>query len=298
MPKARMNGTTIHYHVKGHGTPIVFIHPPLLTTANFTYQQVQLSGDFQTITFDIRGHGQSAPSGLPVTYSLIVADMIHLLNHLKIKEAYLCGYSTGGGVALEALLTYPERFLGAVIVSGMSEASTWSLKSEIKLARLLSSTKPLLSVLARAIAWGNADMRFTYKNLLKDAKQGHLKNIHQYYSASSRYNCTNKLSQIKQPVLLVYGEKDRRFRKYARMLEQGLPHSELRFIPGATHQLPTKEATTLNLLIRGWLREMLTEKAADRARQEEDGYGRDAWLASEILAGMEQDLKTIEELER
>jgi pimeloyl-ACP methyl ester carboxylesterase len=260
LPKARVNGVQLHYHVKGRGTPIIFIHPPLLTRTNFAYQEAQLSSDFQVITFDVRGHGQSEPSKQPVTYSLIVEDMKQLLDHLGLKEAYVCGYSTGGSVALEAMLTYPERFPGAIIVSGMSEASTFVLRSEIRLARWFSTVKPLMSILSRAIAWGNADMGFTYKKMLKAAKQGHLPNIHQYYSCSSSYRCTDQLSRIKQPVLLVYGAKDKRFRKYARLLEQGLPQAVLRFIPDARHQLPTKEAAALNLLIRSWMRERLAER--------------------------------------
>jgi pimeloyl-ACP methyl ester carboxylesterase len=101
MPKANVNGTILHYHVHGRGTPIVFIHPPLLNRAVFRYQEVQLTDPFQVITFDIRGHGFSPPSETPLTYTLIAEDIKALLDHLNIRQAYLCGYSTGGGIALE-----------------------------------------------------------------------------------------------------------------------------------------------------------------------------------------------------
>jgi pimeloyl-ACP methyl ester carboxylesterase len=68
MPFAKINGTTLHYQVKGEGLPIIFIHPPLLTKANFNYQVAQLSGIYKVITFDIRGHGHSAASLDPLTY--------------------------------------------------------------------------------------------------------------------------------------------------------------------------------------------------------------------------------------
>ncbi|MDF2651943.1 MAG: alpha/beta hydrolase, partial [Paenibacillus sp.] len=54
MPLENINGTMLHYETRGDGVPIVFIHPPLLTSANFRYQQAQLSDEFQVITFDIR----------------------------------------------------------------------------------------------------------------------------------------------------------------------------------------------------------------------------------------------------
>lgn len=255
MPTARMNGVELYYQVKGRGIPIVFIHPPLLTSAVFAYQQVQLSGDFQIITFDIRGHGRSEASKAAVTYSLIVEDIKQLLDHLKLSQAYLCGYSTGGAIALEMMLTYPDRVAGAVVLGAMSEVSTWSLRAELWLARMFAGSRPLMGVLQRAISWGNADMPLTYRNLLKDAKKGNRRNIRQYYIAGRLYDCTKRLPRIRRPVLLIYGEKDRRFRKYARILKQGLPLSDLLKVPGVKHQLPTKAANALTAMIREWIRE-------------------------------------------
>src|SRR5690554_6750965 len=105
MSHAYINGVSMYYHIEGKGIPVLFIHPPLLTSANFLYQR-QLSEQYQIITFDIRGHGHSESSKTPLTYPLIVNDMIQLLNLLEIEQCYVCGYSTGGSIALEAMLTY------------------------------------------------------------------------------------------------------------------------------------------------------------------------------------------------
>lgn len=112
MPMINMNSASLYYTVKGSGTPIVFIHPPVLTSVNFKYQLEELSKNFQIITFDIRGHGKSPYSPEPITYPLIIEDIIRLLDHLNINKAFLCGYSTGGSIVLEFLLTFPERALG------------------------------------------------------------------------------------------------------------------------------------------------------------------------------------------
>ncbi len=80
MPLENINGTVLHYIVKGEGIPIIFVHPPLLTGANFRYQQVQLSDEFKVITFDIRGHGQSGRSLVPITYSIIAEDIKQLMD--------------------------------------------------------------------------------------------------------------------------------------------------------------------------------------------------------------------------
>ena len=110
MPLKNINGTMLHFETHGRGVPIVFIHPPLLTSANFRYQVAQLSEQFQVVTFDIRGTGKVSNRAYLSPMSLISEDIKQLMDHLKIDKAFICGYSTGGSVALEAMLTYPIVF--------------------------------------------------------------------------------------------------------------------------------------------------------------------------------------------
>ena len=130
MPTLDVDGISLYYTVNGKGIPIVFIHPPVLTCVNFKYQVEELSKEFQVITFDIRGHGRSQYSDQPVTYPLIVEDIKRLLDHLKIKKAFICGYSIGGSVALEYLLNSADMSLGGIIISGMSEVREKYLKKK------------------------------------------------------------------------------------------------------------------------------------------------------------------------
>ena len=90
----------------------------------------ELSNDFQVIAFDIRGHGRSSCSKQPLTYPLIAEDIERLLDHLNIPKAFICGYSTGGTIALEFLLSKAERAWGGIVI----EVSDWVLKNKIGLA--------------------------------------------------------------------------------------------------------------------------------------------------------------------
>jgi pimeloyl-ACP methyl ester carboxylesterase len=267
MPIHEINGTNMHYHVSGHGTPLIFIHPPLLNSQNFNYQKAQLSERYKVITFDIRGHGLSSRSEQPITYDLIVEDIKQLMNHLGIDKAYLCGYSTGGSIVLEALLTYPDRFLGGVLISAMSEVSDAWLKFRLSLAIKLSSMKAS-RLLSAAISWGNADMLLTFKNLYKGAIQGDIENMEQYYRYSLVYNCTNQLKQIHHPVLLMYGDKDKGFYRYAKKLFHELPFGTLYFIDKMKHQIPTKAAYQMNELIDHWID--FLENEPERSKEAEE----------------------------
>jgi pimeloyl-ACP methyl ester carboxylesterase len=252
MPIAHVNGTALHYHVKGTGLPVVFIHPPLINSAIFRYQQVQLSDEYKVITFDVRGHGFSAHSEIPVTYPLIVEDIAALLDELEIPQAVLCGYSAGGSIVLEALLEAPHRFVGGIVASGMSEVNDLWLKSKIKLGELMSA--PLaIRLLNLGISFGNADMGLTFRNLHNEARHGNIDNIRQYMGCSLRYNCTDRLHYIRQPMLLMAGEHDMRFRIYAKTILNQVPHADTAVVKDAGHYLFTKNYAETHAHLRRWL---------------------------------------------
>lgn len=252
MPKAKINGNIMHYHVDGSGTPIVFIHPPLVNRAVFRYQEVQLADTFQVITFDIRGHGFSPGSETPVTYPLIAEDIKSLLDYLEIREAYLCGYSTGGGVALEALLNYPDRFRGAMLLSGMAKPIHWMVKGQLAAAGAMARWAMKTS-LALLVAKANADMPETFHNLYYEAIRGNPDNWRQYFEASRKVDYTQRLNRIHVPVLLVYGAKDRRFIQHGKELHRLLPNSTLALIPGVKHYIPTCGADLFHELAEKWI---------------------------------------------
>lgn len=251
MPFFEAEGVSIYYQVNGEGVPIVFIHPPLLTSENFTYQVTELSKSYKVITFDIRGHGRSQFSSQPLTYPLIVDDIKRLLDHLEIDQTFICGYSTGGSIVLEFLLQSPERALGGIVVSGMSEAHG-VLRDKIELGRSMAEQNAV-PLIALSVSKTNSNNKEMFKLLFTSSLTGNAVNIEQYYAYSLAFNCTNQLKNIYLPVLLVYGKKDRQFHPYAKLLRKHLKHNELKMIDSVKHQLPTKAANELNRFINNFM---------------------------------------------
>jgi pimeloyl-ACP methyl ester carboxylesterase len=252
MPIAEINGTKMHYNTMGSGLPIIFIHPPLLESNNFMYQKEQLSDKYQIITFDIRGHGLSQYSKRPITYQLLAQDIIKLLEFLKIKKAYICGYSTGGSIALETMLTFPDQFYGGILISAISEVSDPALKRTFRIS-LYATSFHAKSLMTAGIAWSNADSPGTFYKLFSASMRGDIHSYKQYYKFGMTYNCTKRLKEIKAPMLLLYGEKDTGFFKYAKILKDQLLNSTFYFIKNAKHQLPTRWAGSMNAQVRQWI---------------------------------------------
>jgi pimeloyl-ACP methyl ester carboxylesterase len=113
------NGVKIHYHVEGKGEPVVLVHGFAI---NHQLQWVRpgilkdLARDYQVITLDNRGHGQSEKPHDPKKYGKeVVADILRLLDHLEIKRAHVVGYSMGAFITLKLVTTHPERVLSATL---------------------------------------------------------------------------------------------------------------------------------------------------------------------------------------
>jgi len=76
----------------------------------------KLSKDYQVIAIDNRGHGKSEKPHDPKQYGAeMVADVIRLLDHLKIEKAHFVGYSMGGFMTGYLVSQHPERILSATL---------------------------------------------------------------------------------------------------------------------------------------------------------------------------------------
>jgi pimeloyl-ACP methyl ester carboxylesterase len=115
-------GVKIHYVTAGKGQPVVLIHG-LHASAEMNWNLpgvvAELAKDHQVIALDLPGHGQSDRPNDEAAYGLqVVEDVALLLDHLKIKQAHIVGYSLGGMVAVKFMATHPERVLSGT-VAGM-----------------------------------------------------------------------------------------------------------------------------------------------------------------------------------
>ncbi|WP_040949599.1 alpha/beta fold hydrolase [Gorillibacterium massiliense] len=263
MPIHEINGCPMHYHISGDGIPLLFIHPPLLTKAIFAAQTADLSTDYQVITYDIRGHGHSGYSSQALTYSLLAEDILRLMDYLELDSAYLCGYSTGGSVALHAMLSYPDRFRGAVLISSMPEMTDWYNRFRLRLATALSFAGAG-RLLAAPFALRNSPSRHYFSRLYKEAVRGYPRNWRDYFRCSLSFTCSDRLGEIKHPVMLLYGSKDRPYHRYARVLRENLPAARL-FTLAEKHPIPSKASRSMNGLIRRWTDQLENGKAVPLA---------------------------------
>jgi pimeloyl-ACP methyl ester carboxylesterase len=119
MPYANNQGVRIHYEVEGSGPPLVLLHGLSGSMEMFRmYGYVKpLKKKYQLILIDFRGHGASDKPHDPEAYraKTLVADIVAVLDRLKVDKAHFLGYSMGGGIGFWIAKYAPERFYSLII---------------------------------------------------------------------------------------------------------------------------------------------------------------------------------------
>ena len=136
MPRAKINGVNLHYEATGDGFPLIFVHEYAGGYESWDVQVKFFSRKHRVITYNARGYPPSDVPQDPEAYSqdIAVEDLHQLLRHLGIEEAYICGLSMGGNVALHFGMRHPSMARGLVIAgagTGTGSTDPGRLSSEV-----------------------------------------------------------------------------------------------------------------------------------------------------------------------
>ncbi|MCK5412103.1 MAG: alpha/beta hydrolase [Gemmatimonadota bacterium] len=113
------DGVGIRYVDVGEGDPVILLHGFALDVEmNWASTGLleSLPGEFRLIALDLRGHGRSDKPGESDGYGPeFVNDVLRLMDHVGIAQAYVVGYSMGGRIALKLVTEHPDRVRAAVL---------------------------------------------------------------------------------------------------------------------------------------------------------------------------------------
>lgn len=137
------NGVTIRYVIEGDGEPVVFIHGWMGDSsmwgrddAGNTRLNAERAKGFQLIALDCRGHGKSGKPHDVESYGREMAeDVVRLLDHLRIRDAHLVGYSSGVFIAANVVAKHPQRVRSVIYAAQapLIDDGSSSPSSEVKI---------------------------------------------------------------------------------------------------------------------------------------------------------------------
>lgn len=105
------DGARLYFAVfhRGGGRPVVLLHGGFASSDSWGFEVPRLALDHEVIVIDTRGHGRSTMPAGPLTYGKMAADVVAVLDRLRVAKASVVGVSDGGIVGLLLAIHHPER---------------------------------------------------------------------------------------------------------------------------------------------------------------------------------------------
>ena len=120
---APVNGIKIWYATFGHGPPVILLHGGLANADYWGKLVPVLAAHYRVVVMDSRGHGRSFRDARPYGYDLMAADVLALMDFLKIDKAALVGWSDGAIIGLDIAIHHPERLTKLFAFAANSDPS-------------------------------------------------------------------------------------------------------------------------------------------------------------------------------
>ena len=255
MPFARSDDVGIYYEDHGGDGPPLLLVPgiPAISSDWFPFAD-RLKERSRVVVYDNRGSGRSdAPPG-PYSIAQLAGDVIAVLHALGIERAHVFGVSTGGMIAQELAIGFPDRVERLVL--GSTHASTKDAvrpRREVSLA-FASETddwaERMRALAPFAFAPG-VDPQLLARFI--DKKSGDVQPDHGYrgqIAAFLAHDAVDRLASLEQPTLVIAGSQDQIIpAENSKVLCERIPGARLELIDNAGHLFFIEEAEqTLEVL--------------------------------------------------
>jgi 3-oxoadipate enol-lactonase len=246
-----MKSVKLFYKEFGNGQPIIFLHGYPLDHSIWMPLIPLLETNARLIMPDLRGHGQSpAPNGV-YSMELLSADILSLMNDLKIEKAILAGHSMGGYVALAFARDHPDRLAGLALVASHCYADPSDrLQARLDTADRVEKTGSILFIAENMLPnlTSNMEIQNKLKPIIENTKPAGVVGV--LRGIARRKDTSDVLVNIDVPAVIIAGEEDRiipidRMRQMANLMKK--PWLEI--IPHAGHMPMMEKPKGLSLVL-------------------------------------------------
>lgn len=236
MPYVTRDKVNLYYEISGEGPPIIFTHGASWNHGQWEKQVHHFRNTRTVVTWDVRGHGLSSLPEGPVNSEDFSADLMALMDHLKLDTAVLCGLSMGGHISLQSAARYPERVTGLVLI-GTPCTNSFNLYEKIVV--------PINRMSSRWISMETlAKMQAKVLSKLNPANEAYIREATlmiphdawiRLWDSVTRMESRDDLPRIACPTLLLIGDHDNLTNAHQEYMRAYIPGSELKVIPRAQH---------------------------------------------------------------
>ncbi|MHC4806643.1 MAG: alpha/beta fold hydrolase [Planctomycetota bacterium] len=260
MPTVDIEGTKIQYGIRGDGPPLVMIMGLAISAQGWFSQVPEFQKRFRCILFDNRGTGDSDKPDSTYTTRIMANDVLGLLDALRISRAHIIGFSLGGLVAQEFVLTYPQK-VGKLILSntfsklnsfGRRLLGTW--KHSVEKGEFSLFLRDLLAWLFTPEYIKHHARDLAAFKLAIQGKPHLAAALIRQIEAIERHDTSKRLGRIRSPTLVLSAACDRMVPpSRSEELTARIPNATLEILPRGGHAAFIEEPELYNAAVLSFL---------------------------------------------
>jgi 3-oxoadipate enol-lactonase len=234
------DGARIHYIVEGSGPPIVLVGGKTSSIAGAWWRYLPaLARHLRVIAFDNRGAGESDKPDAVYTTALMAQDALTVLHAAGEESAHWFGISLGGMILQQLALERPEA-VRSLILGATRCTPERNPMPPPDVPELAGNPLKRYAMLY--------NLRFILEHgdwVAEDAQHFGKMPLHAIVrqdQAGRHHDVCDRLTAIRQPVLILHGRQDRMVPlSSAEELARRLPNARLEILDPAGHQFHSEQ---------------------------------------------------------
>ena len=275
MTFAKINGLKLSYLIYGTGFPVIFIHGYGAKKEIWRTQVVDISKKFKTITFDLRGTGESDRPNIPYTMNMLADDVKGLMDFIGVEKVHLIGRSFGGMIAQHFVLQYPEKVEKLILIAtnfGRTDTDWVEIPKKGRLEEIETIKSNPQKAFKQKSRWvfhvkfrkemeANPSKRFfnifSMEDLIREStiNPSRSQDVINQAEAMKTHYTLERLHEIKNKTLLIAASHDRQTPvSVMTEMRKRIPNSELKVINEAGHFMTLSRASEVNDIILTFLK--------------------------------------------
>ena len=220
---APVNGLKMYYEIHGEGVPLVLIHGGGSTIqTSFSKILPLLAQHYKVIAVELQAHGHTNDRDSAESFEQDADDVAGLLQYLKINKAHFLGFSNGGNTTMQIAIRHPDLVNKLVIISSFYKRE--GMMAGFFEGMQQASLENMPALLKTYYLQINNDQKGLQAMFNKDKERMlHFKDWKD-----------EDLASIKNPSLIIAGDKDVVTAEHTLKMAQIIPNAQLMILPG-TH---------------------------------------------------------------
>ena len=259
----------------GIGPAVVLIHGFGLNRAMWQWQLPALTPHFSVLTYDLLGHGESAPPAGTPDLAMFSRQLLALMDRCGVEHAAVVGFSLGGMIARRAALDHGDRLSALAILNSPHDRSPAEREAVRARVRETEAHGPSANVEPALERWFTPAFRAEAPETIALVRAWIMRNDPAVYPqiyqvlAEGDAELVQGLERIACPTLVMTGSDDPgNTPAMARAMAGLIPGARLVILPGLRHMALAEEPAAVNAPLCAFLRD-----ATSRLQESAHGSG-------------------------